>query len=291
MICTVCNSSQKRIFDYRGYQYSRCTVCRLVSTWPIPDSQTIEEHYKRKAVAGNYELLRNYSDQYRNVYEGFADIIEKTSGRGTGDKRLLDIGCFRGDFLEVMTRRGWDVFGIELQTDAAAEASRRFPGRIYSGDVTTMQLPVKTFDVVSMTGLIEHVVDPVALIRSVNQRVRENGLVFLQTPNSTSFLARMMGKYWPPYCPIEHIHLFSAKSLNLLLKNKGFRVSVMLPHWKRLPIAYVFRMLGNFGPELQRLVAPVFNCIPPSARARSLPFYVGEMIIVARKEASSGDSK
>jgi 2-polyprenyl-3-methyl-5-hydroxy-6-metoxy-1,4-benzoquinol methylase len=291
MICTVCHSAQKRIFNYRGYEYERCAVCGLVSTWPIPDLPTIEDHYKHKAVTGNYELLRNYSDQYRSVYERFADIIERNSKLTQRNNRLLDIGCFRGDFLGVMADRGWDVFGAELQTDAAAAAMQRFPGRIYQGDVTTMQLPVKTFDVVSMTGLIEHVVDPVGLMNSVSQRVRDDGLVFLQTPNSASLLARMMGRYWPPYSPVEHIHLFSVRSLTLLLRKVGLSVFVVSPHWKNLPIAYVFRMLENFSPELQRVAAPIFNCIPRSATARPLPFYVGEMIVLARKNSSSTASK
>ena len=279
------------MFKYRGYQYRCCQACGLVSTWPIPDRRTIEEHYRRKALAGNYELLRSYSDQYRGVYEGFATFIEQNSRLRNREKRLLDIGCFRGDLLDVMAQRGWDVFGVELQTEAAAEATLRFPGHIYAGDVASMQLPVTAFEVISMTGLIEHVVDPVGLVKTVSLRVSDNGLVFIQTPNSRSFLARLMGKYWPPYSPVEHIHLFSSRSLTLLLEQAGLTVFARFPHWKSLPIAYVFKMLENFGPELQRLAAPVFRRLPKAATERSLPFYVGEMIVLARKNGSSGVSK
>jgi SAM-dependent methyltransferase len=287
LICLVCHSVQKPIFEYHGYQYTRCPACGLVSTWPVPDRETIEQHYESKARAGNYELLREYADPYRTIYEGFANIIEKNIGRRVREVCLLDIGCFTGDFLQVMAERGAEVYGVELQTDAAAEANRRFPGRVHKGEVEALELPLKEFDVVSLNGLIEHVIDPVRLIESVAERISDRGLVFIETPNSTSILARLMGRYWPPYSPVEHINLFSIRSLSLLLKKAGLNVCAVFPHWKKLPSMYVFRMLENFSPELQRLAAPIFKYIPRSMAAVPLPFYGGEMIVLARKRVSS----
>ena len=110
----------------------------------------------------------------------------------------------------------------------------------------------------------------------------------LQTPNSGALLARLLRKHWPPYQPVEHIHLFSEQSLKRLLIDTGFEDIHITNHVKRLPIAYVFAMMANFGAELRKIVAPFYNLLPQAARDVQLPFYIGEMIVTARKGSAQG---
>ena len=283
--CILCSSSMEDIFEYHDYIYSRCLVCSLVSTYPIPDEKAIIAHYKERNSGGNYELYQDYKDKYSNVYKGYADQINKYlikfSNPNLSGKKILDIGCLTGDFLEIMDERGATPYGVELQKEAVEIANKKFPGRIFQADIFSNDFPNMTFDIISVLGVIEHVVDPDKLLQRSYELLNPGGLIILQTPDSSSFLAKLMGKYWFCYEPIEHIHLFSKNSINLVLENLFLKNIVVKQHWKTLPINYIFLQLKNFGTEFYNFFKPLENIFKKIEL--SVPFYIGEMLIIAKK--------
>lgn len=282
--CIVCKSKQKYIFMYQGFHYYRCNECQLVSTYPLADLQTTEKHYASKYKKGNYELLRKFAKQYLTVYEQFATILQKRlteKNKSLKGLKVLDIGCFTGDFLRIMQKRGADVYGIELQDEAVKIANKKLQGRVSKADITTFKFSKNTYDIITLLGLVEHVPDPAALLKSSYKLLNTDGIIMIQTPNSTSLLARVMGKFWPPFSPIEHVHLFSKKSLIDALRKEGFIDITFTTHRKKLPIGYVYNMFNNFGPEFYRLLKPLNATLNKSHMV--LPFYIGEMIVTARK--------
>lgn len=280
--CVVCGSLQRHLFDYRNFEYLRCPSCGLVSTDPIPDEPTIKRHYASKFQCGNYQLLREFKNRYRIIYEDMADVIQRVRGDLRG-LRVLDVGCFTGDFLEVMASRGCDVYGVELQDDAVAEANRKFPGHVFKVDVAATEFPDQRFDVITLLAVVEHVIDPERLLRGAIDRLKPGGLVVIETPNSGSLMARIMRRQWPPYAPVEHIHLFTERALRIVLDRAGVRSSRRRRHWKRLPLSYVFPMLESFSPGLRRVVTPLYRILPRRIRELALPLYIGEMIVLGSK--------
>src|SRR5258708_33929950 len=101
-----------------------------------------------------------------------------------GGKRVLDVGCFTGDFLVLLSHKGADVYGRELKKEAVILAKKKLPGRIMRSDIASKQFPKKKFDAVTLLGLIEHVTDPVTLLSSTRKILAKNGLLMIQTPNS-----------------------------------------------------------------------------------------------------------
>ena len=284
--CLACGARQRRSFTYRGFDYYRCIRCGLVSTLPFPAPEQIEEHYKKRFADGNYQLLLSDRSRYSRVYADFVGVLEallSRSGESLAGKTVLDIGCFAGDLLAMLRDRGADVWGVELQADAVAIANRQLPGRVLQSDVYCTEFPVMQFDIVTFTGLIEHLLDPARFLARVHALVRPGGLILLQTPDSGSLLARVLRKFWPPYAPVEHIHLFTRRGIRLLLEANGFRILDTRSHWKKLPVSYVYNMLQNFGPEFHRLLKPLYSVLPRFVRNAVLPFYIGEMIVVAAR--------
>jgi len=195
-------------------------------TLPYPTTLQIQEHYGQAFEEGNYNTVRKHADVYMSAMNKFVKLIKayvNKRGCSLDSLSVLDIGCFTGDFLFCMHQEGADVYGIEYQQEAAKIAGRKLPGKIIFGDVLNdnFSLPLPKFDIITLLGVVEHVVDPVRLIERVTPWLKKNGLLMIQTPNSSSVLAKLMGKYWPPYTPIEHIHLFSTRSLAIMLKRTG----------------------------------------------------------------------
>jgi SAM-dependent methyltransferase len=281
--CIVCAAPQYELFRHGDFAYARCERCGLVSSVPLPSEDEIIAHYAGKFAAGNYELSRRFLPQIRRVYRQFVDSLAALIDLRSGP-RVLDVGCFTGDFLVQLAERGADVYGLELQPEAVEIAQRALPGRVFRADVHGTRFPEGPFDVVTATGLIEHVIDPVALLRRMSDLLRPGGILLLETPDSGSAVARLLGRFWPPYATVEHIHLFSRRSLVRAL-GTSFEDVRSRPHWKPLPVEYVYENMKNFGPELRRVLSPVYHVLPRYVQRSALPFYVGEMIVTAKKAA------
>lgn len=283
-ICPACLIKQKFCFKYQKFSYYKCINCKTTSTYPFPSDQTIIKHYEKRLKGGNYQLLLTNAEEYKKVYTQFLDILKlflkKHSFKGV---KLLDVGSFTGDFMYLAQKKGADVYGLELQKEAVKIANKKMPKRTIEADITSSNVKERDFDVITLFGLIEHVTNPEIVISSSAKKLKKNGIIMIQTPNSASLFALLMRKFWPPFSPIEHIHLFSRRGLESLLKKNGFEIIMFKPHVKSLPIQYVYNNLKNFGPELYRFAKPLSAIFNSKAGKLSFPFYIGEMIIVARK--------
>ncbi len=285
--CAVCGTNQKFIFKLKDFSYYRCPICGLISTYPIPDSVTIEKHYTQGFNEGNYRLRLEYSRQYASVYQADIKIIERKLAAynlNIQGLKVLDIGCFTGDFLELIQKRGADVCGLELQSQAVEIASQRLPGCIFKADIFSNDFPQMQFDIITMFSLLEHVVDPVRLLTQATELLKSGGVLMIQTPAGDSPPARIMGKYWPPYIPIEHFHYFSTKAFIAILNKLGYEDISFKSQWKWLPIEYVYNMFQTYGPALHKMLTPVFRVLPRFIAGASLPFYIGGVTVMARKQ-------
>jgi len=284
--CAICQSKMSKMFEYQTFDYLRCPECKHVVTLPFPTQYETNKHYERGFEEANYNVARKHGDIYKYAMSKLVLLIRDYFNRQTrslNELSILDVGCFTGDFLCCMEREGARVCGIEMQEKAAKIANQRLPAKIINADVLSgdFSLPQDRFDLISIVGVIEHVIDPICLIERVTSWLNKDGLLVIQTPNSSSIVARTMGKFWPPYTPVEHIHLFSQESLLCLLDKFGFRYIIFKPHWKTLSISYVYSMFETFGPELHKILKPIYKISPKFIVNKRLPFYGGEMIVLS----------
>jgi len=282
--CVVCNANSWRgVFTRLGYNFIKCTNCRLIRMESIPSLEDISRHYNKKFVNGNYELARRYDSDYKMIYSQFLDFILPYT-RCLQGRNLLDIGCYTGQFLDVALQSGFVTYGVEYQNEAAQIANKQHGGRVYSGSIEGYTRPSNIyFDIVTASGVIEHVCMPDRLIEIASNLLKQGGLFVIQTPNTDSIPARLLGKYWPPFAPIEHIFYFSSRNIRTLLERYGFRVIKVKSHWKRLPVGYVYNNLQSFGPECYKIMSNIMPLLPSSVLSWRLPFYGGEMILIVEK--------
>lgn len=274
------------MFSYRSFEYWRCPECAHVTTLPYPTTEQIIAHYRKGFTDTNYRNVREHAVTYREAMRDLLSMVRRElahRGRSSRGMSLLDVGCFTGEFLEVAAQEGVDGYGIELQEEAVAIAQERLPGRVQCVDIMQSgpSFPIAQFDVVTLLGIVEHVTDPLRLIRRSKEFLAPRGLLFVQTPNAEALLAKLMRRYWPPFAPVEHIHLFSQSSLRRALEREGFANITARRHVKRLTPSYVYGMLRMFGPELRPLAAPFYHALPKMVREMPLPFYAGEMTMAA----------
>ncbi len=102
-----------------------------------------------------------------------------------GTRRLLDVGCANGAFgMTVKERLGAEVWGIEIHEPAARVAQKRLD-RVLIGDALASMatMPEGHFDCVTFNDVLEHLVDPEALLRETKKHLAPGGVVIASIPN------------------------------------------------------------------------------------------------------------
>jgi SAM-dependent methyltransferase len=193
------------------------------------------------------------------------------------------------DFLDLAKLEGALTYGIELQQDACNIACKKHGGRIQHCSFHEAVFDVQ-FDIITMFGVIEHLTHPEILIDMASMWLVEGGILIIETPNTGSFFAKLLQKYWPPYTPIEHIHYFSENNIRRLLEQYPLIRIETKRHFKKLSIDYVYGMLQTFGTEFHRMLSPLIKLTPDFLKSRRLPFYIGEMLVLAEKHSAKGSS-
>ena len=80
------------------------------------------------------------------------------------------------------------------------------------------------FDIITLWDVLEHIREPVQYLANLQSRLRPGGVVFVQIPSSDSLASRIMRGSCNMYDGIEHLTLFSQKSLDLAFKKAGYEL-------------------------------------------------------------------
>jgi SAM-dependent methyltransferase len=98
--------------------------------------------------------------------------------------RLLDVGCGCGFFLKSAQDAGWEVLGVDLNTKAISYATSHLQVNALPGDLRDAHFPDGSFDLVTLWNVLDHAPDPIDLLREVHRVLKDDGRVFIRTPNA-----------------------------------------------------------------------------------------------------------
>lgn len=136
--------------------------------------------------------------------------------------RLLDVGCGNGQFLALMHSEGWQVEGQELDPVAAERALKTHGMRIRVGKLEDIGYPDDSFDAVVMSHVIEHVRDPIAILKECLRILKPRGMFVAITPNVNGLGHRYFKSCYRDLDPPRHLYLFTQKTLKHVGKKAGF---------------------------------------------------------------------
>lgn len=229
--CPLCGFSQyKEVFLYHSFRYVRCPECSLIWMNPQLKSKVEVDDYEDIDWPAYHRFILHF--RYRQ-FERDVALIKKFWPHGG---HLLDIGTGTGEFLEVASKHGFIVLGIEPSKRASERASKL--GQVLQGEFETLSLQENSFDVITLWSVLEHVAQPVDFLHKACRLLKKNGLLALRVPLSSSlinFLCLWAYKWsghkiaWPlrQFYQLDwhsrHYFVFSETSLFLLLKKTGFK--------------------------------------------------------------------
>jgi SAM-dependent methyltransferase len=150
---------------------------------------------------------------------------------------ILDVGCAAGFFLEALGPT-WDRYGCEASGAMARVARDKIGDRI-TETVFEEYRPARKFDVITMWDVMEHMVDLAACMRKVSSLLKDDGFLFVGTPDASSPVVRILGKHWYHYIPPTHLHFFSRSNIPVFLRRNGFTMRRLVYFGKYVSLAEI----------------------------------------------------
>ncbi|MDO8588903.1 MAG: class I SAM-dependent methyltransferase [Armatimonadota bacterium] len=225
----------------------RCPKCALVSVDPMPPLEA-------------NDLQDVYDEAYYSEYGGFQCIGNPVADRimlAACDRQLamfeqyvdkgimLDFGCADGKFLKAAQLRGWDAYGLDISS-YAVDCAKAAGLKAFCGIIDDLPIEDGSVNLVIMSHVIEHIGDSTDVLRDIRRKLKEGGLLVVETENSrslrraielaviwiasqlvkplgTRFRTRGKQRYHRLHPPV-HVHTYGRKSLEALLSRVGFEV-------------------------------------------------------------------
>lgn len=128
-----------------------------------------------------------------------------------GKANAADLGCGDGYIAIQMARMGYSVTGVDGSADAvrlARAMAEKHPVAFTEGDVCHTPVPDASVDLAISLDVIEHLPDPIALLREMKRITKPGGHILVGTP--IRFTEKPLDKY--------HVHEFFADEFAALLK-------------------------------------------------------------------------
>jgi SAM-dependent methyltransferase len=130
--------------------------------------------------------------------------------------RYFELGVGQGHLYQLFVDRGWECTGV----DPGAWAGR-FPN--VDRDLSDVN-PTLSADLLVAFDVLEHVSDPVSMLRSLRKLAAPKARLYCAMPNRESLRARRDRQNWRMVRPLGHVNYYSKKSITEALKLGGFAV-------------------------------------------------------------------
>jgi len=221
----------------------RCKSCTFVFNEPASGSADHLEEYARTEDPDYLDQKLSRRLTYQRELDRIAEFCP------TGD--LLDVGCYAGFFLELARERGYRVAGVEPSCWGARHAAETLGLDVFNGpieDYTTERL----FDVVTLWDVVEHLEDPVRVLRCVRELLKPGGVLAFTTHNLDSPIARLMRGRYPFFMEMHTIHM-NSRTRDLILEQSGFERLALHGHQRALQVEYLLSRLRRLGERPARL--------------------------------------
>lgn len=251
----------------------RCNNCGLVYVNPRLKSENIIEGYSE----GSDETFISQIGGREKTFMQGVNFIERFEKPG----KILDVGTAGGSFLAMARKRGWQVYGVELNRWLCSWAGKHYGLHVQPGTIDSLDYPDSFFDVITLWDVLEHVPNPSEVLRKCHRLLKPGGFVYVNYPDYGSYAARIMKSKWVFLLSV-HLFYFTRETIAKMLEKTGFQALSYRTHFQTLSLGYlVFRMQ-----PYSKLLYRVGNFFVSLLRIRNLPikYWLGQTGVIARKK-------
>jgi 2-polyprenyl-3-methyl-5-hydroxy-6-metoxy-1,4-benzoquinol methylase len=211
--------------DDWGFEYSRCLDCRARFLSRRPTAATAVELYDDTYEPYDVGVQRSArpaeltTGRVGRLPAPWLDRVRPAYAIPRPEARFLDLGCGSAAFLHAAAEAGWTAIGSDFSPAVVSRVkSAGFEAHLI--DDVWSALRDEPVDLVRMNHVLEHVYDPVGLLRRVASVLNPGGRIHIAVPNPSSATSSVFGRHWFCLEPRHVIH-FSPTLLRSVLERAG----------------------------------------------------------------------
>jgi len=216
-----------------------CNECGFRYADPLP-ADDLAELYSRLTD-------EDYDSGSEGRIEPFRKILDTALRLRQGIKSVLDIGASTGLMCLAAGEKGLDAVGVEPSRWAVDIAVGRHGVNVIEGVYPHPELVGRKFDLVTLVDVIEHVTDPVGLLKDAAGALTDDGLCVVVTPDVGSMAARIMGRRWWHY-RVAHVCYFNRRTMKRALGMAGLAVVKIQGYSWTFSLGYLAERLSRYLP-------------------------------------------
>lgn len=225
--------ASRKIPEYMHYELWECKDCGYLMAENTLDISELSARYQAAQFDSGQEAGmagRTYMHYLKKYCPGFSK------------EKVMDIGTGEGSYLKYLLHEGTsEIIGVEPSRAPIEAADKRVRKYIVNDIFKSSDYEEGTFDMISCFQTIEHIPEPRQLLRGINGLLKEGGIAYLVCHDYRSFVNKILGMKSPVY-DIEHLQLFSKKSIYKLMKQEGFENIKVFTLVNRYPLKYWTRL-------------------------------------------------
>lgn len=207
----------------------QCSGCGLVQLSNAPVAY-YREVIRASAVSEEMKVFRK---------KQFNDFVHQYSLK---NKKIIEIGCGRGEFLSIMQEFADESYGLEFSEQSVSDCKKMglkvFPGFVEKDDYKIKNHP---FDAFFILNFLEHLPEPNATLRGIFNNLTDDGIGLIEVPNFDMILQK---KLFSEFIG-DHLFYFTKETLGSTLWINGFEILECKVLWYDYIISAVVKKKNN----------------------------------------------
>lgn len=245
-VCALCGSGNvceytlgSELLDLPNHSASRvmrCEQCSIMFLAPYLSEEVLatlysSSYFSADAISEAPALAPAPRDIYRDAVETrlpkFRSTLALLRKLFPTAQSIMDVGAGTGEFVVLAREAGFKADGLEFSEFAARDAKRRYQVELMVGSLSRFQAP-RRYDLVHLNHVFEHLTDPHAAVRFIQQLLARNGGVYVEVPFQFNWIDKLKYLLFQarPSFNIHSLHhpiFFTPKTLVRLFEKHGFQ--------------------------------------------------------------------
>jgi SAM-dependent methyltransferase len=224
--CPICDSGIEpktlgaaTLGDETLFDLVECASCRTRYLCPLPSPEQLKKFYEPQYYGSDWFKQRGWGSALAQL-----ELAKREPGN------LLDVGCGLGFFIDgVRSHCKWRVFGVELAAAAVEFARAELGLEVTQAEFSELEYPDAFFDYIQLHNVLEHVRDPMKLLKECRRILKPNGALHLRVPNgmidSRDLLKFFRDRGVPPFSKSGHLFFFPKSALVWMFAEAGLEIA------------------------------------------------------------------
>jgi SAM-dependent methyltransferase len=264
--------SSRKSPEQMHFRMVLCAECCLLYASPIPVLDWFQDEYEKADF--------NAEEESAQAASTYSEYLMAFLGKLPDLKGALDIGAGDGTFIEKLVEAGLEgVAGVEPSLRPVSLAKPEIRPLIRTEFFDVNNFEPSSFSLITCFQTLEHLPEPKKLFEDVFTLLRPGGMFYTVSHDYASFTTKILGSRSPIF-DIEHLQLFSPKSLSYCYRKSGFINVEISPLVNSYNLSYLLKLMP-MPHGLKAILSGIFD--KTGLGGVILPLRLGNMFAVGFK--------